>query len=126
MSEEVLYSKDDVQIHGNVIVVRYTKLDYNRHQLGFERGVAPLFQKCREKGIDTILLDLQEITHVESLTLGSIIKFKKEIDAIGVGKIRLVNPSDHVMTILADQNLNRVFGEAYLTLEDALKDLQNP
>ena len=118
------YNENDCHVHGNVIVVRYAKLDFNRHEHGFDKGVAPLLQQCRANGVDTVLLDLEETAYIESLTLGTIIKFKKEIAGIGIDKIRIVNPGPHLEEIFEVQNLNRVFDKPYATLEDALKDLQ--
>lgn len=106
------------------MVLRYSKLDYNRHKHGFEKGVAPVIQAYRNQGADTILLDMEETAHIESLTLGSIIRFKKDFAQLGISAIRIVNPSEMLETVFAEQNLDKVFGRLFPKVETALKELR--
>lgn len=115
------YTKDDFQIHGNVMVIKYSKIDYNRHEHGFEKGVQPLFEHCRKNSVDTVILNMEEITFVESMELGSIIKFKKQIEEIGVTNIKICNPSPTLEDTIKMQNLDQIFGEPFKSVEDALK-----
>lgn len=120
-----LYADQDCRAVGNVLVLRYSKLDFNRHKHGFENGVAPMIQKYRAQGVDTVLLDLEETSHVESLTLGSIIRFKKDFTALGIASIRIVNPSEMLERVFAEQNLDKVFGSLFSNRDQALKELCN-
>ena len=119
-----LYADHDCRAFGNVLVLRYSKLDFNRHKHGFENGVAPMIQKYRAQGVDTVLLDLEETSHVESLTLGSIIRFKKDFAAMGIKSIRIVNPSDMLERVFMEQNLDKAFGNLFSNLDQALKELR--
>ena len=121
---ENLYGKDDYQIYNNVLVVKYFKVVFNRHEHGFEKGVSPLLTQCRQKSIDTVLIDLDGTTFIESLTLGSIVKFKKEIAEAGMQTIRLLNPSPEVGETILMQNLDKILGEPFYSLEEALKQLK--
>lgn len=124
MPEEILYSKEDTQVYDNVLVLKYTKLAYNRHKYGFDKGVLPLLQQCSQKGIDSIILDLEDITHIESMTLGSIIKFWKQIQNSGIPNLRFLNATTYVKEVIKTQNLEKIFGTPYSSLEDALKELK--
>jgi len=119
-----LYTSQDAQAYGNVLVLRYSKLDYNRHKHGFENGVAPLIRKHRSQGVDTIVLDLEQTAHIESLTLGTIVRFNKDFTQLGVSSIRIANPSEMLETVFADQNLDKIFGPLFPNLEKAIKELQ--
>ncbi len=120
-----IYTQEDFSIHKNVLVVKYEKLDYNRHKYGFEKGVAVFFNDCISKGVDTVLLDLDDTSHVESLTLGTIVKFKSELKNINLSKMRLANIAPDISDIIIMQNLDEIFGKPYDSVEEALEELIN-
>lgn len=124
MEEPPYKEGEDYELHGNVLVLKYSKLDFNKHKYGSEKGFAPLMQECRQKGIDTILINLENTLFIESHTLGSIVEFKKEANKIELNNINLYNVTEEVTDLLKTTGIDQLFGNPYNSLEEALQDLK--
>jgi anti-anti-sigma factor len=125
MTHEELYKEnEDYSLFEKVVSIRYGTMEKNRHAHGFEEGVAAFLRYCKQKGAERILIDMEGVTFIESLILGTIIKFKKEIDSVGFKSVSLYNPSPEVADTFRMQNLEKMFGTIYESMEEALRELQ--
>jgi len=92
----------------------YTTLD-TRNVSEFRDSLHPLLDKG-----GTVILDMSNVTFVDSAGLGMLLSAMKQITAAG-GSLRLARLQEDVLTLFRLVRMNRVF-EIFETLEEAVED----
>jgi anti-anti-sigma factor len=97
----------DIERHGDTAVVRCRgKLVAGVNDVLYAK-VSPLIPECRR-----ILLDLTDLTHMDSMGLGTIVRLYVSSKASAGCDLELVNLGKRIRQLLATTNLLAVFGMA--------------
>lgn len=78
--------------------------------------------KLLDEGTKNIIIDFQELTHINSLAMGILRGKLKSVQGIN-GNMKIASPNEHILTIFEMVGLDELF-EIYSSQEEAIKSFE--
>lgn len=117
------FPAEDMQIHQNVLILKYNRLLFNLCVHGFEKGVLPILEGAIRHGTDTLVLDMDETEYVEPNLFGAILTIQHEVGRMGFESIRILKPSSSTIRVYDICGFDKVFGRPFMRLDQVLTEL---